>query len=82
MPRKQELPALADVLALFEHEDAYATTLEVAVYMRTTPGAIDHLAYTGRAPRSAKPGKQRLYRVGDVKAWLAGQASSGQEPAA
>lgn len=84
MPRKQQqLPTLAEVSALFDHDDTLVTTPEVAVYLRTTPGAMDTLAYRGGGPEYRKPGKRRLYRVGDVKAWVAEQSGTAvQDPAA
>jgi hypothetical protein len=82
MPRKQKLPPLADVLALFEHDDACATVPDLAVYLRTTMAAIDHMSHKKTGPPSSKPGKHLLFRVGDVKKWLANKADARQEPAA
>jgi hypothetical protein len=49
----------------------FITTPELAVFLRKSPGTLDQWASRGGGPKFIKPGRDRLYRADDVKAWLA-----------
>lgn len=48
----------------------YVTTDELAAYLRKAPGTLDQWASRGYGPDFEKPGRDRLYKADDVKAWL------------
>jgi excisionase family DNA binding protein len=54
--------------------EKFLTTEEVAALLRTAPGTVRYWHHIGRAPRSIKPGRRRLYPESGVQEWLASQA--------
>lgn len=50
----------------------YLTTDELAALMRTAPSTVRYWHHTGKAPRSIKVGRRRLYPRDAVDTWRAG----------
>lgn len=46
---------------------------EVAEMLRRTPDSVRAMIHEGNAPRSAKIGRRRMFRRGDVLAWIDAQ---------
>ena len=89
--KQQDPPSLEYVTALFERGNLMKT-IELAVYLRKTPDALDIMASRGTGPTFIQQarGGERLYRPADVRAWLDSRRFSatgvplaaGEEPAA
>lgn len=67
--KKQEPPTLDEAVSLFER-NVMMTTVELAVYLRTSTAQLDLYASRGGGPVFHKLGNHRSYKPKDVKAWL------------
>lgn len=87
--KKQPPPSLEDAAAMFDR-GLMMTTVEIAVYLRTSTAQLDLYASRGGGPVFIKSGNHRLYDPKDVQAWLDSRRFSatgvplavGEEPAA
>lgn len=48
----------------------YLTGPELASLLRTSPETVRYWVHIGKAPRSIKIGRKRLWKRSDVDAWL------------
>lgn len=55
---------------------------EFAAIAHTTPATVRYWVHTGYAPRSAKVGRRRVWREGDVTDWLDAKFENDGAPAA
>jgi predicted DNA-binding transcriptional regulator AlpA len=51
-------------------------TAELAVLLRKTPAAIKAMRHRGKGPRGFRVGREVLYPVAEVEAWLASKLAS------
>lgn len=51
---------------------------EVAAILGRTPSSLRYLIRAGKAPTSAKVGGRRMFKAGDVRAWIDAQFAAGQ----
>jgi excisionase family DNA binding protein len=49
----------------------YLTTSELAQKLRTSPETVRYWEHVGKAPKSFKVGRRRLYAIEDVEAFIA-----------
>lgn len=50
--------------------DDFLVTEDIAKLMHTSPSTVRYWEHTGRAPKSFKVGRRRLYARSDVEAWI------------
>ncbi|WP_148003658.1 helix-turn-helix transcriptional regulator [Streptomyces sp. adm13(2018)] len=51
-------------------------TAELAVLLRKTPAAISMMRHRGKGPRGFRAGREVLYPVAEVEAWLAAKVAN------
>lgn len=67
--KKQPPPSLEDADAMFKR-GLMMTTVEIAVYLRTSTAQLDLYASRGGGPVFIKLGNRRLYKPKDIEAWV------------
>jgi prophage regulatory protein len=59
-------------------EPEYLTTAEVAELVRAPAETVRYWVYVGKAPKSVKIGRRRLFRRSDVVTWLEAQEAGAK----
>ncbi|MGW1137624.1 helix-turn-helix transcriptional regulator [Streptomyces zhihengii] len=54
----------------------FMTTAELAALLRKSPAAVRQMRHRGQAPRGTRVGRDVLYAVADVEAWLAAKTAA------
>ncbi len=62
--------------------DKLLTTEEVARLTRAPVATVRYWVHVGTAPASFKLGRRRVFREGDVLAWIAAQEAAMRRPPA
>ena len=62
-------------------DETYLTVKELAERMRVTPATVRYWVYAGKAPRSIRPARLRLFPLSEVRKWEQQREVPG-EPAA